>query len=239
MSLTDLLGNLDLVEVLIRFLSPEDVLRLGSVNQKARDLLLTAEAGGEVVWKWLRRRLRLEEAEEVGMRDYGDYYTRLQRLSLSPVCRECYLQLYGGHLRRSWRSGRRRTIRMRPDARLTRDKVVCYDACEDFTVLGTMFGSLVIWWLDDREPLIMDGGLEQRIDKVTIRHNKIITLQGGLLSVYSEENHVSVKLLYRKSFENPDRRLLQSAQDTRVDDSDPHWLPDLSVPELRKLYRAK
>ena len=236
--LTDLLGNFDLVEVLVRFLSPEDVLRLGSVNQTARDLLVSAEAGGELVWEWIRRRLGLVREEAEGMRDYGEYCTRLGRLGLVPVCRESYLQLCGGHLRRAWRSGRRKIIRMRPDTRLARDKVVCFDACEDMTVLGTVFGSLVIWRLDDQEPQILDGGLEQRIDKVTIRHNKIIALQGGLVSVYSEENHVFVKLLYRKSFENPDRRLLQSAQDSRANDSDPHWLPDLPVSQLRKLYRA-
>ena len=241
MLLTDLLGNLDLVEVLIAFLSHDDVFRLGSVNQRARDLLVSAEAGGEVVWEWLRRRLGRIEAEEDGMRDFGEYCARMLRLGLGPVCRECYLQLYGGHLRRSWRSGRRKTTRMRPDARLVRDKVVCFDACEDFTALGTVFGSVVIWRLDDREPWIIDGGLEQRIDKVTIRHSKVITLQGGLLSVYSPENNDLFKLLYRKSFENPDWRLLQSADDTRTrtDDGDPHWLPDLSIPQLRKLYRAK
>ena len=239
MLLTDLLGNLDLVEVLIAFLSPDDVFRLGSVNQRARDLLVSAEAGGEIVWEWLRRRLGRTEAEEDGMRDYGEYCARMSRLGLGPVCRECYLQLYGGYLRRAWRSGRRKTTRMRPDPRLTRDKVVCFDACEDFTALGTVFGSIVIWRLDDQEPQIIDGGLEQRIDKVTIRHNKVITLQGGLLSVYSPEPENELfKLMYRKSFENPDRRLLQSEDNTRTDDSDPHWVPDLSVPQLRKLYRA-
>ena len=196
--LTDLLGNFDLVEVLVRFLSPEDVLRLGSVNHEARDLLVSAEAGGELVWEWIRRRLRIVREEAEGIRDYGEYHTRLGRLGLVPVCRECYLQLYGGHLRRAWRSGRRKIIRMRPDTRLARDKVVCFDASDDFTVLGTMFGSLVIWRLDDQEPQIIEGGLEQRIDKVTIRHNKIIALQGGLVSVYTEGNHVFVKLLYRK-----------------------------------------
>ena len=56
--------------------------------------------GGEGVWEWLRRRLGRMEAEEDGMRDYGEYYARMLRLGLGPVSRECYLQLYGGQLRR-------------------------------------------------------------------------------------------------------------------------------------------
>ena len=238
MLLTDLLENLDLVEVLVGLLSPQDVFRLGSVSHRARDLLVSGEAG-EVVWEWIRRRLRREEDAEAGMRDYGEYHARMARLGLEPACRECYLQLYGGHVRRSWRSGRRKMIKMRPDARLARDKVVCFDACEDFAVLGTLFGSLVIWRLDDHKPQIIEGGLEQRLDKVTIRHNKVITLQGGLVSVYSEQNHELFKLLYRKSFEKSDWRLFESAQHCRADDRDPYWLPDLSIPQLRKLYRAK
>ena len=238
MLLTHLLENLDLVETLLHFLSPEDVLRLASVNRRARHLLVGADGGGEYVWEWLRRRLRKEEAGEAAMRDYGEYCGRLARLGLGPVCRECYLQVYGGHVRRCWRSGRRRTVRMRTQARLTRDKVVCFDACEEVTALGTVFGLLVIWRLDDREPQIIEGGLEQRIDKISIRHHKIITLQGGLVSVYRAEGDMVFQLMYRKSFENPDWRLLQTDPDTRRDDRDSHWLPDLSLTQLRKLYRA-
>ena len=181
------------------------------------------------------------------MRDYGDYCTRLERLvpRLGAVCRGCYLQLYGGHVRRRWRSGRRRTVLMRqPDPGLARDSVVCYDACTEFLVLGTVLGSLVIWRLGAELPQVLEAGLEQRVDKVSIRHGCIILLQGGLVSVLaaSDSAHAQFSLQYRRSFESPDPELLRlggEAGEAGLLARDPRHVPALAPASLRPLYRPR
>ena len=178
------------------------------------------------------------------MRDYGDYCTRLERVvpRLGAVCRGCYLQLYGGHVRRRWRSGRRRTVLMRqPDPGLARDSVVCYDACTELLALGTVLGSLVIWRLGAEQPQVLEAGLEQRVDKVSIRHGCIILLQGGLVSVLaaSDSAHAQFSLQYRRSFESPDPELLRLGGEAGLLARDPRHVPPLAPASLRPLYRPR
>ena len=178
------------------------------------------------------------------MRDYGEYCTRLERVvpRLGAVCRGCYLQLYGGHVRRRWRSGRRRTVLMRqPDPGLARDSVVCYDACTELLALGTVLGSLVIWRLGAEQPQVLEAGLEQRVDKVSIRHGCIILLQGGLVSVLaaSDSAHAQFSLQYRRSFESPDPELLRLGGEAGLLARDPRHVPPLAPASLRPLYRPR
>ena len=178
------------------------------------------------------------------MRDYGEYCTRLERVvpRLGAVCRGCYLQLYGGHVRRRWRSGRRRTVLMRqPDPGLARDSVVCYDACPELLALGTVLGSLVIWRLGAELPQVLEAGLEQRVDKVSIRHGRIILLQGGLVSVLaaSDSAHAQFSLQYRRSFESPDPELLRLGGEAGLLARDPRHVPPLAPASLRPLYRPR
>ena len=68
---------------------------------------------------------------------------------------------------------------------LRKDITVCFDVCQEFVVLGTAFGKILVWKfynrVDDLE--MMPGCLEQRIDKISIRHRKIFAVQNGLISI--------------------------------------------------------
>ena len=110
---------------------------------------------------------------------------------------------------------------------LSRDKLVCYDVSPEFLALGTLLGKIIVWRLQSDSPQLLDGSLQQKIDKVTIRHSKIIVLQNGLLSVYSQDKNL-FRLKYRKSFENPDPRLLGEEGES-----------DLDIGEFRRRYRAR
>ena len=131
---------------------------------------------------------------------------------------------------------------MAVEERLTRDQLVCYDVSQDgdFLALGTLLGQIIVWRLESvagapQSPQQLEGSLEQRIDKITIRHGKILVLQDGLLSVYSRSGAGEMfRLLYRRSVESPDPRLLGESGGT-----DQFWLPDLSQADLRLKYRAR
>ena len=162
------------------------------------------------------------------MRDYGEYHDRLTRLGLEPLSRSCYQLLYPGYVSSRWRSGRRSLTYMAVEERLARDQLVCYDVCQDFLVLGTLLGQIIIWRLGAESPQQLEASLEQRVDKINIRHGKIIVLQAGLLSVYGADDGKMFRLLYRRSFESPEPRLLGET-----------GLTELSPGELRVRYRAR
>ena len=101
-----------------------------------------------------------------------------------------------------------------------KDVIVCFDVCQKFLVLGTTFGKILIWWFLQRvdDLKVVSGGLDQRIDKITIRHGLVIAVQNGLFSVLTTK-HQDLAFLYCKSFENPDKRLLDCMfQDKTVTD---------------------
>ena len=79
-------------------------------------------------------------------------------------------------------------------------------------ILGTLFGWLVVWWLEDDtiKPQLIRCRLEQKVDKITIRHEKIVMLQGGFVTVYNH-NERRFDVAYSKTFEDPDKTLLYSA----------------------------
>ena len=120
---------------------------------------------------------------------------------------------------------------------LRKDITVCLDVCQEFIVLGTVFGKILIWkfynGVDDLE--VMPGCLEQRTDKIAIRHGKIIAVQNGLISVFSSHQGVFT-FLYCKSFENPDRRLLAGVQgDCTL--SDKYSLPHMDREQFQLRYK--
>ena len=235
MLLTELLENFDILEHLIKFLFAEDVFRLASVNRRLRLLL----GENSQVWKWLNTRDNQEWSEVFGMRDYGDYYNGCL---LSPLCRECYLRIYVRHVRACWRSGQQSYIKMRVDEALHKDRIVCFDVCNEFAVVGTLFGTILVWWLDDEDPQKIEASLEQKVDKITIRHQKIIALQDGLVAVYGQgHNKRLFLLLYRKSFEDPDQRLLKSLESSTDTEnfSEKDWIPDLLNSDFRRAYRPR
>ena len=223
MKLVDLLSNVDLLSPLLDLLSPGDVLRAASCSSETRHLL-----GCEFVWRRLSRLGGQGPAgPEFLMRDYGEYHDRLTRLGLEPLSRSCYQLLCPRHLRWRWRTSARKIVCMELQDSFSRDSLVSYDVSQEFLALGTLLGQIIVWRLQSDSPQLLEGSLQQRIDKITIRHAKIIVLQNGLLSVYSQEKNL-FRLKYRKSFENPDPRLLGEAGEG-----------ELETGEFRRRYRAR
>ena len=224
MDLLGLLSDAELLCCLLAFLSPRDVLTAACVSSRARHLL-----GSDLVWRRLARRAgHCRTGAEFLMRDYGEYHETLTRLGMEPLSSSCYKLLYPRHVQARWRTQTRSLAYMEVDDRLTKDQLLCYDVGQDFLALGTLLGKIIIWRLRLDVPQLLEGSLDQKIDKITIRHSKIIVLQGGLLSVYSQEDERLFQLKYRKSFESPDPRLLGEAGDR-----------DLSSEEFRRRYRAR
>jgi hypothetical protein len=114
---------------------------------------------------------------------------------------------------------------------------VCFDVCHEFVVLGTFFGKILVWKVYNRvdDLDMMPGCLEQRIDKISIRHGKIIAVQNGLISVFSSQQGFFT-FLYCKSFENPDRRLLAGVQGDRTL-SDKYSMPNMDREQFQLRYK--
>ena len=231
MLLTELFENVDVAEEIIKYLRAEDVFRLSLSCQDLRHVL----GCDDRVWRWLMKRDGVEFSEVFGMRDYGEYCSRSE---LTPLCRPCYLLIYSRHVRSCWRSGHTQTQTMTVDARLKKDRIVCYDVSNDFLAIGTLFGVIIIWWMNESEPQLIEASLDQKLDKITIRHQMIIALQDGLVSVYSHDKKI-FQIRYRKSFENPDTQLLQSFHKNDELELDEFSIPVMSNQDFRRVYRPR
>jgi len=120
---------------------------------------------------------------------------------------------------------------------IRKDVIVCYDVCPEFLVLGTAFGKILIWWFFKRvdDLHVISGCLDQKIDKITIRHGMVISVQDGLFSVFSIKNN-ELAFHYRKSFESPDQRLLYGSKQDKLE-TDKFSIPDMSREQFQLKYR--
>ena len=196
----ELLGNYDVLERLVQFLPVPDLVKLLSVGRELRDIL-----GGEQVWRRVARRQGAEREDDYLVKEYDEYVGCSNKAGLEPLCRSFFVTVYPAYLRRRWRTGRRKTRFMTVPPDLKKDIVSCFDVCQEFVAIGTIFGHILVWrfMTGENEPEILKGSIEEKIDKICVRHNKIIALQNALISVFILKEEL-FHFQYSKSFESPE-----------------------------------
>ena len=139
-----LLFNYGVLERLVQFLAVADVVVLCSISREWRDVL-----GREMLWRRVARREGEERENDYLANKYGEYVAVVKRSGLMPLCRSFFITVYPSYVRKKWRSGERRTRYMDVPTELRKDITVYFDVCQEFVVLGIVFGSftteLMIW----------------------------------------------------------------------------------------------
>ena len=200
--------NYDVLERLLQFLPVGDIVGLASIDREWRDTLAR-----EMVWRRVVKREGVERKRDYLAKEYGDYIAEAEKAGLEPFCRSFFVTVYPSHWRKKWRSGMREKRYMGVPTELKKDITNCFDVCQDFVAIGTIFGKILVWrfFKEVCDLELLPGCLEQRIDKISIRHRKIIAVQNGLISVFSLKEGVFT-FLYCKSFESPDRKFLDTSE---------------------------
>jgi len=140
-------------------------------------------------------------------------------------------------LRSAWRkgSGRREKLEVPSDA-AKGGEVTCYDCEADLLALGTLQGTIVVWKLNRKgsKTLLSLQAVKsgRRVNKVYVRHNMVVAVQGGLLQVHTTKP--SLALIYCKSLESPDPEKLFGGAESPS--NDPAFVPQLTKQQLEARY---
>ena len=147
--------------MLVEYLSVSDLVAVSGTSTKCRDLF-----GRESIWRRVARRLGLFTEDLYMSNEYGQYVAESKRNGIMPLCKTCFITIFPAVLKRRWRKGDRRKRCLNVPTEIKKDIVVCYDVCENFAVIGTMFGRILVWkffeQINDLQVLL--PSLEQRVD---------------------------------------------------------------------------
>ena len=204
------LQNFDVTELLVSKLTVKDLVTLCGVSQLWRKIL-----GQEIFWGQIVKRegIKLREKDYL-MKEFAEYERNSLRLGCVPLCRSFFITVYPAFIKRTWRNGRRQLRKLTVPLELKQDITVCFDVSNELLVIGTIFGNIIVWRYPSKDCHleVVKGCLEQKIDKVAVHDNLLVTIQNGFLSVFDGKNGLFA-FLYCMTFEAPDRGLLLQGHD--------------------------
>lgn len=225
-------GNQEVVETLAQFLSEREVSALATSSSRWRSALNLESVWFRICKKRGWHELRQQEDDDVENGKVED-----DASDLDPLCGWAKHFQRCISLRSAWRkgSGRREKLEMPSDA-VKGGEVTCYDCEADLLALGTLQGTIVVWKLNRRgsNTLLSLQAVKsgRRVNKVYVRHNMVVAVQGGLLQVHTTKP--SLALIYCKSLESPDPEKLFGGAESPS--NDPAFVPQLTKQQLEARY---
>ena len=225
-------GNQEVVETLAQFLSEREVSALASSSSRWRSALNL-----ESIWFRICKKRGWDDLRQEDNDVDNEEVEEDASSELDPLCgwAKHFQRCIG--LRSAWRngSGRREKLEVPPDPAKGAE-VTCYDCEADLLALGTLQGTIVVWKLSRRgsNTLLSLQAVKtgRRVNKVYVRHNMVVAVQGGLLQVHTTKP--SLALIYCKSLESPDPEKLFGGVETPPDD--PAFVPQLTKQQLEVRY---
>ena len=114
------------------------------------------------------------------------------------------------------------------------EEVTCFDCEDDILAVDTLNGCVICWNIISNTSMAVECVLGTKVDKLYVRHKKVVLMQGGLIQVYNALD--KVKLFFCKTLDNPNRRKLYGAGVTHDDDS---FVPPLPRDQLAARYKPE
>ena len=227
-------GNQEVVETLATFLSEHEVCALATSSLRWRAALNLDSVWFRICKKRGWSELRRQEDDADTAEDEED------ASELDPLCGWAKHFQRCIRLRSAWRKGegRREKLEVAPDSagRTKGAEVICFDCEADLLALGTLQGTIVVWKMNRRgnNSLLNLQAVKtgRRVNKVYVRHNMVIAVQGGLIQVHNTKP--SLALLYCKSLESPDPEKLFAGAERPS--NDPAFVPILTKQQLEARY---
>ena len=218
------LGNQEVVEHLTQFLTAKEVGVMCLVSSRWREALnadhiwykLCKIAGCHTEFGKFGRRCETEHGGLQLLCDWGYHYR---------ICQG---------VRRRWRTGGEEVIVMEVPGRGKSGVVSCFDCEDDILAVGTTKGCLVCWSISCQSSWAVECVLSLQVDKLYVRHQKVVVMQGGLIQVY--QVFPKPQLIYCKTLDNPNKPLLYGDNDKNEDDS---FVPNIPREQLAARYKPE
>ena len=223
-------GNQEVVETLAQFLSEREVSALATSSSRWRSALNLESVWFRICKKrgWDDLRRQDNEADDDEAEEDAS--------ELDPLCGWAKHFQRCISLRSAWRKGEGRREKLEVPAAAKGAEVTCYDCEADLLALGSLQGTIVVWKLNRRGSntvlSLQAVKTGRRVNKVYVRHNMVVAVQGGLLQVYS--TRPSLALIYCKSLESPDPEKLFGGAESPP--NDPAFVPQLTKQQLEAQY---
>ena len=112
--------------------------------------------------------------------------------------------------------------------------VSCFDCEEDIIAVGTTAGCLVCWSISNQSSWPVDCVLASKVDKLYVRHQKVVVMQGGLIQVY--QVLPKLRLVYCKTLDSPKKTLLLGDYQMNEDD---FFVPNIPREQLLTRYKPE
>jgi len=126
-----------------------------------------------------------------GSEDPGDYIDSENSQSLEPSCYWARVLQYSAKLRHRWRNGEGvKTSFLIPEC-VKSSKIACFDADPDFLAVGTETGYLLVFSTKSKQLQYTNIVKQSKIEKLYVRHSKIVAVQFGLIQVYNISSELS------------------------------------------------
>ena len=158
-----------------------------------------------------------------GSEDPGDYIDSEDSQSLEPSCYWARVLQYSAKLRYRWRNGEGvKTSFLIPEC-VKSSKIACFDADPDFLAVGTETGYLLVFNTKSKQLQYTNIVKQSKIEKLYVRHSKIVALQFGLIQVYNISSELN--FIFCKSVESQ----------TQISENslDPFHVPKVSIQQMR------
>jgi len=161
-----------------------------------------------------------------GSEDPGDYIDSENSQSLEPSCYWARVLQYSAKLRHRWRNGEGvKTSFLIPEC-VKSSKIACFDADPDFLAVGTETGYLLVFSTKSKQLQYTNIVKQSKIEKLYVRHSKIVAVQFGLIQVYNISSELN--FIFCKSIESQTQRSENSL--------DPFHVPKVSIQQMRSRY---
>ncbi|XP_023321675.1 uncharacterized protein LOC111696330 isoform X3 [Eurytemora carolleeae] len=152
--------------------------------------------------------------------------------SLEPSCYWARVLQYTVKLRYRWRNGTGVKTSLSIPECIKSSRIACFDADPDFLALGTESGCLLVYNTKTKQLQYINTVKQTKIEKLYVRHSKIVAVQFGLIQVYNISSELS--LIFCKTMES---NSIRSAYG--VDHSlpiDPFNVPKLTLQQMQSRH---
>ena len=218
------LGNQEVVEHLAQFLTDREIGLLCRVSHRWREALNI-----DHVWYKLCKTARCHtEFGKIGGRHEAETG------ELQALCEWGYHYRLCRGVRRRWREGGEDVRVMEVPEKGKSGVVSCFDCEDDILAVGTITGCLICWDMSSNTSRAVECVLDSKVDKLYVRHSKVVLMQGGLIQVYQVLDKST--LVFCKTLDSPNKRKLYGAGVTYDDDS---FVPPIPREQLAPRYKPE
>ena len=158
--------------------------------------------------------------------DPRDYINSENLQRLEPSCYWARVLQYSAKLRYRWRNGEGVKTSFPIPECVKSSKIACFDADPDFLAVGTETGYLLVFNTKSKQMQYTNIVKQSKIEKVYVRHSKIVAVQSGLIQVYNISSQLS--LIFCKCIVSQTQRSENSL--------DPFHVPKLNIQQMQSRY---